>query len=63
MSGLWESKLLHRSSEGGNVSVPDQLDLIMEDGCVYHVHSFFAEKNQMGDVLDALTIEKIDRAM
>lgn len=43
--------------------LPDQLDLIMEDGTIIHVRSFFAEDSRMGDVLDALTIEKIDRAV
>ncbi len=42
---------------------PDQLNLIMEDGTIYHVRSFFAEDSHMGDVLDALTMEKIDRAV
>lgn len=43
--------------------LPDQLELIMEDGTVIHVRSFFAEDSRMGDVLDALTMEKIDRAV
>ena len=43
--------------------LPDQLDLYMEDGTVYHVRSFFAEGQQMGEVLDALSMEKADRAM
>ena len=43
--------------------LPDQLDLIMEDGTIIHVRSFFTEDSRMGDVLDALTIEKIDRAV
>ncbi|MBC8546707.1 hypothetical protein H8711_07130 [Clostridiaceae bacterium NSJ-31] len=41
--------------------LPDQLDLYMEDGTVYHVRSFFAEEMQMGEVLDALSMEKINR--
>ena len=43
--------------------LPDQLDLYMEDGTVCHVRSFFAEGKQMGEVLDALSMEKADRAM
>lgn len=43
--------------------LPDQLELIMEDGTVIHVRSFFAEDSRMGCVLDALTMEKIDRAV
>ncbi len=43
--------------------LPDQLDLIMEDGTIIHVRSFFAEDSRMGDVLDALTMERIDRAV
>lgn len=42
--------------------LPNQLDLIMEDGTICHVRSFFADKGQMGEVLDALSLEKIDRA-
>lgn len=41
--------------------LPDQLDLYMEDGTVYHVRSFFAEEKQMGKVLDALSMEKFNR--
>lgn len=41
--------------------LPDQLDLYMEDGTVYHVRSFFAEEKQMGEVLDALSMEKFNR--
>ncbi|MBC8547021.1 hypothetical protein H8711_08765 [Clostridiaceae bacterium NSJ-31] len=41
--------------------LPDQLDSYMEDGTVYHVRSFFAEEMQMGEVLDALSMEKINR--
>lgn len=43
--------------------LPDQLDLIMEDGTIYHVRSFFSDKGQMSEVLDALSLEQIDRAM
>ena len=38
--------------------LPDQLELVMEDGSVYRVRSFFAAEQQMGDVLDALSLEK-----
>ena len=41
--------------------IPDQLDLYMEDGTIYHVRSFFAGDLLMGDVLDALTMEKLER--
>ncbi len=41
--------------------LPDQLELVMEDGTVYRVHSFFAAEQQMGDVLDALSLEKVNR--
>ena len=37
--------------------LPDQLELVMEDGTVYHVRSFFAAEQQMEDVLDALSLE------
>ncbi len=30
----------------------------MEDGTVYRVRSFFVAEQQMGDVLDALSLEK-----
>ena len=33
--------------------LPDQLELMMEDGTVYRVRSFFAAEQQMGDVQDA----------
>ena len=36
----------------------DQLELVMEDGTVYRVRSFFVAEQQMGDVLDALSLEK-----
>ena len=42
--------------------IPDRIDLYMEDGTVYHVRSFFAGDLMMGDVLDALTMEKLERA-
>ncbi|WP_343252300.1 hypothetical protein [Ligaoa zhengdingensis] len=41
--------------------LPDQLDLYMEGGTIYHVRSFFAEETQMGEVLDALSMEKFNR--
>ena len=41
--------------------LPDQLELVMEDGTVYRVHSFFVAEQQMGDVLDALSLEKVNR--
>lgn len=31
------------------------------DGTVYRVRSFFAAEQQMGDVLDALSLEKVNR--
>ena len=42
--------------------IPDQIDLYMEDGTIYHVRSFFDGDLMMGDVLDALTMEKLERA-
>ena len=41
--------------------LPDQLELVMEDGTVYRVRSFFAAEQQMGDVLDALSLVKVNR--
>ena len=41
--------------------IPDQLDLYMEDGTIYHVRSFFDGDLMMGDVLDVLTMEKLER--
>lgn len=38
--------------------LPDQLELVMEDGTVYRVRSFFAAEQPMGEVLDALSLEK-----
>ena len=34
--------------------LPDQLELVMEDGTVYRVRSFFMAEQQMGDMLDAV---------
>ena len=51
-----------RPQELKKLGIPDQLDLYMEDGTIYHVRSFFAGDLVMGDVLDALTIEKLKRA-
>lgn len=48
--------------EPKKLRIPDQLDLYMEDGTIYHVRSFFARELVMGDVLDALTMEKLERA-
>ncbi len=48
--------------EPKKLRIPDQIDLYMEDGIVYHVRSFFAGDLLMGDVLDALTVEKLERA-
>ena len=41
--------------------LPDQLELVMEDGTVHRVRSFFTAEQQMGDVLDALSLEKVNR--
>ena len=41
--------------------LPDQLELVLEDGTVYRVRSFFAAEQQMGDVLGALSHEKVNR--
>ena len=41
--------------------LPDQLELVMEDGTVYRVRSFFVAEQQMGDMLDALSLEKVNR--
>ena len=41
--------------------LPDQLELVLEDGTVYRVRSFFVAKQQMGEVLDALSLEKVIR--
>lgn len=42
--------------------LPDQIDLIEEDGTVYHVRSFFVAKKTLGEVLDELSLERINRA-
>ena len=34
--------------------LPDQLELVMEDGTVYRVRSFFVAEQQVGDVPDSL---------
>lgn len=52
----------NRPKEPKKLRIPDQVDLYMEDGTVYHVRSFFTGDLLMGDVLDALTMEKLERA-
>ena len=37
------------------------VELVMEDGTVYRVRSFFAAEQPMGEVLDALSLEKVNR--
>lgn len=44
------------------LSVPDHADMLTEDGTIYHVQSFFVGDLEMCDLLDALTIEAIERA-
>ena len=44
------------------LALPDRLDVVMEDGTVFHVRSFFDGNQQMGGLLDALTVEKVNRA-
>ena len=41
--------------------VPDHADMLTEDGTIYHVQSFFVGDLAMCDLLDALTIEAIER--
>ena len=41
--------------------VPDHADMLTEDGTIYHVQSFFVGDLEMCDLLDALTIEAIER--
>ena len=41
--------------------VPDHADMVTEDGPIYHVQSFFVGDLAMCDLLDALTIEAIER--
>ena len=41
--------------------IPDQIDLCMEDGTIYHVRRFFVCDLLLGDVLDDLTMEKLER--
>ena len=48
--------------EPKKLRIPDQINLYMEDGTIYHVRSFFDGDLMMGDVLDALTVEKLERA-
>ena len=43
------------------LQVPDHADMLTEDGTIYHVQSFFVGDMEMCDLLDALTIEAIER--
>lgn len=57
------SKLLPvlKSGERTFLMLPNQTELIMEDGTIFHVRSFFTGNSEMGQVLDALETEKIFR--
>ena len=41
--------------------LPNRTEMTFPDGTVYRVSSTFVGKTEMGDMLDALTIEKINR--
>ena len=41
--------------------LPNRTEMTFPDGTVYRVSSTFVGKTEMGDILDALTIEKINR--
>ena len=41
--------------------LPNQTEMTFPDGTVYRVSSMFVGKSEMGDMLDLLTIEKINR--
>ena len=43
------------------VCLPNQTEMTFPDGTVYRVNSLFVGKAEMGRMLDALDIEKIDR--
>ena len=43
------------------VCLPNQTEMTFPDGTVYRVNSLFVGKAEMGDMLNALDIEKIDR--
>lgn len=47
--------------EPKKLRIPDQVDLYMEDGTVYHVRSFFAGDLLMGDVQDYYDLQELDR--
>ena len=51
----------NRPEAKNKLRLPDQLELAMEEGTVYRVRSFFVAEQQMGDVLDALSLEKVNR--
>lgn len=50
-----------RPQELKKLGIPAQIDLYVEDGTVYHVRRFFTGVLVIGDLLDALTIEKLER--
>ncbi len=43
------------------ICLPNLAEMTFPDGTVYRVSSMFVGKTEMGDMLDALTIEKINR--
>lgn len=65
--GIWNMKNQKKQnmdvlpSRPKRLPVPDHADMLTEDGTIYHVQSFFVGNVEMCDLLDALTIEAIER--
>ena len=65
--GIWNMKNQKKQnmdvlpSYPKRLPVPDHADMLTEDGTIYHVQSFFVGDLEMCDLLDALTIEAIER--
>lgn len=41
--------------------LPTKTDLLMEDGTTYHVNTFYGGSTEIGHLLEALTLEKIEQ--
>ena len=65
--GIWNMKTQKKQNKDvlpprpKRLPVPDHADMLTEDGTIYHVQSFFVGDLEMCDLLDALTIEAIER--
>lgn len=62
-SGFELEELFPIIKHGGRefLCLPAKTELLIEDGTVYHINTFYGGSTEMGPLLDALTLEKIER--